>query len=598
MSQSNYRATGFIIFFCLLSLIIFFKLFLFTVIQYDNWADLAHSQVTRQVIVEPLRGRILSSDDQTVLAESEVNVSLAIDTFKIRSTKQDVQISKHLAEILDLPVELVLSNIHSKHCASWVKRDITPAEFQQIQQLQHSGRLPGVCIRREIKRKYPCHPLAATIIGFAIGQHEEGFEPLGTYSNLHGIEGLEYAYNTVLAGRQGRYEYLVNRYSAPDQNSVKILEPLQNGFDLRTTIDIRLQNIVHEELAKALLEEKAVSVMAVIVDPTDGSILASCSIQAASETEDFNSDLPVNCWLPEMRRHLPAFAVFEPGSIWKPIIMSIALENQLVVQDEMIPWNESVVCGTKRFHDWKSFPPELKLDEILIHSSNVGIIQVSQRLFANRSHQFISHEIKRMGFLRNIPVDYPVQPYGMLYPEMWGPISVGALAEGYEVGVTLIQMAAFYCAVANGGYLVDPHFGSAILNPSDGHVVRELNYKPDIRIMSDSTSTFIRKAMIQCVKKGTGKKANLDYLGCQVAGKTATAKLLVDGSYASGKYRASFAGFLPADNPQMVILVSIEDPGAGAYYGGAIAAPLFHKIAKRILLECFNDIPLMEVLGC
>lgn len=564
------------------------RLFQFSILEHDQWTDLVNAQIFREFRVEALRGRILSHDPSIILAESDAWVSIAADTHVIRTTHNDGRVARRLSTALNLPEEELLSKLHSSRNATWIKQNITPEEFAAVFKLQNHGLLPGIHFKREIKRSYPQHPHAASIVGFALGERETGFDPLGPYRNLHGIEGIESSYNRLLAGEMGVYIYRVNRFGTPELESFDEIKPIQRGNDLQISLDLGIQKIAQEEVTRAMIENKARAAMAIVMDPRDGAIRAAASVEYSQDLiddPDRFTKLPANCWPDYLRRNLVAASVFEPGSVWKPIVMAVALENHVVKTTDSVEWREPVVLGGKAFMDWKKFGPSLKLGEVLTYSSNVGIINVSKKIFAALTNKQIADEFKKMGFGRRAPVDFPCRPIGKLPYQYWGIISIGAVAEGYELQVSLAQLAGFYCSIANGGNRVVPHFGHALLDPESGNPVKQLNNDPLERSMSESTQTFIRSAMMDCIDHGTGRKASLTDLGIIAAGKTATAKLLVNGSYGANKYRASFAGFFPAENPQYVIAISVEDPHAKGYYGGVVAAPIFNAIGMRILTE-------------
>ncbi|MBN1354716.1 penicillin-binding protein 2 [bacterium] len=583
-----------------LSIIFIFRLFFYTVAQHGRWFQAAHVRLVRSMSLEATRGRILAVDGQTVLARSDIKVSVAVDTLRERSTGRDAQTARELAEILDLSTELVRSKLHSRFNAEWIKRDINPEEFNRILDLKGCGKLRSIRILREITREYPQHPVCASIVGFARGNLLEGWETLGPFTGFKGIEGLEASFNDLLEGRDGSFDYLINRFGAPEPDTITVRQPAQSGNDVVVTLDPAVQAVLRARLTDSLLEHRAGSVMGIIMDPMTGAILASDSVENMDPhlDPDYRLHTPINCWPPEARRNLPATSVFEPGSVWKPIMMAIALERNLAVPSEQIDWQPTIVFGRKIFKDWKTFPSRIGLDEVLVHSSNVGIIKISKRIFNSLSSRQIAAEIMKMGFYREVPRDYPVHPRGTLNHGNWGPVSVGAVAEGYELAVSLVQICAFYCSIANGGYRVEPHFGRSIVHHETGRLVRSLDTPVSTRILSPQTVRFISRALIDCIDHGTGRQAGLHEYGVAAAGKTATAKLLDEGSYASGKYRASFAGYFPADNPRYVIAVSVEDPGAGLYYGGSVAAPLFKSIAEGILKDIHGMDPVPEVPQC
>ena len=567
----------------------------FSIFQHNLLSRLAHDQVYRSINIESIRGSIYASDGQTLLADSKPMVSVAVDTFKVRDTKKDMPIALSLSEILKVPVEEILCRFHSCYSAEWIKRDISRKEFRELVKLQNKGLLPGIMLKREIQRVYPQFPSASSILGFTSGKIEKRQEHLGPYASIYGVEGLEAVYNEELSGTPGVFEYLISPHGAPQANSFRSICPAVSGCDLITSINLPLQNILQQEIKRVFIKHQSNSAMGVIMDPKDGAILACASIENTEELKDpwYQFLTPINCWTGEARRNLSTSAVFEPGSIWKPVIMSIALENNLVQPGMYLPWKNAIVCGSKAFQDWKTFNSTIRLDEILTYSSNVGIIQVSKKVFNALSSDEIATEIRRLGFSRRLPVDYPVQPSGILNSDGWGPISVGALAEGYEVSVSQIQLGAFYCAIANGGYKINPHFGRSLVNHTTHGEIKNLIPTESDRIISAETSEFVRQAMIECVDHGTGSKANIEKkYGIRAAGKTATAKMFVNGTYASGHYRPSFAGFFPAEDPRYVFILTVESPREGGYYGGQVAAPLFYSVASRILQEVWGLEPL------
>lgn len=574
-------------FMTLAALIMAIRLSQFSLFQSNDWKNRAQKRICRTMEIEPLRGRVLAEDGKTVMARSHVALSIAVDNTAIKGTNKECLIGKRLAEIAGVSPEEVISKIHSRHNAEWIVRDVDQQVTKHFFKVQLDGLLPGVHLKREIDREYPCHPQAASLLGFSTFSREPGFDTLGPFRHARGIEGLERSYNKELKGEFGQVAYQVNRFYAPEHDSYKTVKAVKNGYDLVTTVDLKIQNILRQELLDALELNAANTAMAMVMDPVTGAIIAAESVEDTPEHKDpeYRASKAVNCWPSEARRNLTHTSVFEPGSVWKPVMMAIALENNLVQEGDIIPWKPAVVMGGHAFKDWKNFNRDLLLKEVLIWSSNVGIIEVSRKMFNSLPPGQIYEQIRNMGFLRNLPVDYAVRPRGVLNPGNWSPITVGAVAEGYETGVTMSQLAAFYCAIANGGTIVHPHYGKHLLDPDTKQVARVLTPDVGYPIMSTETAGFIRNAMMECVDYGTGKKGNLKGFDVVAAGKTATAKLLVNGSYASGQYRASFCGFFPAENPAYVVVVSVENPTAGSYYGGQVAAPLFQNIAGRICAD-------------
>jgi len=493
------------------SVIMVLRLGQFSIVQSSDWKERAKKRICRTMKIEPCRGRIYADDGETILAESEIALSVAVDNCAVNSTNKECLIADRLADIVGKSPEDVISRIHSRHNAEWIERDVDRQIFKRFLKVQLDGLLPGVYVKREINRIYPEHPDAASLLGFVSFQREHGFDTLGPYRYAKGIEGIECAYDKELRGEFGECRYQVNRFYAPEHDSFETIKDVKNGLDLITTVDLHVQKILREELLKGLELNAANTAMAMIMDPWSGAIIAADSVEETEEhkNKEYRESNPVNCWPSEARRNLNHTSVFEPGSVWKPVMMSIALENNLVHPGEIIPWKPAVVMGGHAFRDWKNFNRDLQLKEVLIWSSNVGIIEVSRKMFNSLPDGQIYEQIQGMGFLRNLPVDFPVRPRGTLNPGRWGPITVGAVAEGYENGVTMSQLAAFYCAIANGGTIVHPHYGSQLKDPETGLIVKDLSPEIGYPIMAPETAEFVRVAMTECVDYGTGKKGNL-----------------------------------------------------------------------------------------
>jgi stage V sporulation protein D (sporulation-specific penicillin-binding protein) len=580
--------------FCGFAFVMVMRLAQFSIFEAEFWQKGVQSRIVRAMTIEPVRGKILAHDGQTVLAESSVSISLASDNLAVRSTNHECLIAHRIATITGRPTEQIISRIHSRHNAEWLAQDVDRDVFKGFVKAQLEGLTPGIHVKREITRSYPQHPHAASLVGFVSRERKPGFDTLGPFQNLFGVEGLEQVYDSRLAGSYGAVSYRVNRFNAPEHESFKTETPLKDGLDLVSTIDVDIQRIVREELLKVIEFNQADTAMAVVLDPWTGAILASESVEnkVVSFDSEYRTSTALNNWPVDARRNLSLIAAFEPGSTWKPVIMALALENNLVKTDEIIPWKKSVTLGRHTFKDWKDFDGDLRVIDILKWSSNTGIINLSKRLFENLSHEELHAQIVGLGFQRPLPLDYTVRPEGILNPARWGPISIGALAEGYETGVTLMQMAAFYSAIANGGYIVFPHFGKKLLDPYTGETVQELTPQITYPLMSSETVEFLKKSLTACVEKGTGRHACLRDYRINAAGKTGTAVMVKDGVYSRGHYRASFFGFFPAENPHYVILVVLENPETEQFHGGQIAAPVFKGIAGRICSDVYGILPM------
>ena len=323
----------------------------FSLCQSSDWKERAIKRISRTMEVEPKRGRIIAGDERTVLAESRVALSIASDNRAVQGTGKECMIARRMAEILSEPVESVISRIHSRHNAVWLVRDIDRTVLKHFLKVQLDGFLPGIHVKREVQRVYPEHPHAASLVGFVTQQREPGFDTLGPFRHQSGIEGLEKAYDRELRGSFGLASYRINRFYAPEHDSFKTVEKVKDGLDLVTSIDVDLQRIVREELLKGLELNQADTAMAIVMDPWTGAILASESVENTEEHKslEYRTVNPMNCWPAEARRNQSLISTFEPGSIWKPVMMAIALENGLAQPSDIIQWKNAVVLGGHAF---------------------------------------------------------------------------------------------------------------------------------------------------------------------------------------------------------------------------------------------------------
>ena len=432
----------------------------------------------------------------------------------------------------------------------WIARRVTPEQSEKLLAVK----LAGVHTRKEPKRFYPNGSLAAHVLGF-VGLDNAGHA------------GIEEFYNQKISGEPGKlFLETDSRRRAYESFEVQA----KPGQTVILTLDQMVQYRAEQALAIAVEQSRAKSGTAIALDPRTGEILAL----ANAPTFDPNNPGAAK---PETRINQALEYVYEPGSTFKIVAYSAAIDRGLVKPDDKIDCQMgSITVAGRLIHDHHAFGL-LTVAEALAKSSNVGAIKLGIKVGDSSMYDFI----KRYGFGARTGVELPNETAGLVRQlKKWQPSSIGSIAMGQEIGVTPLQMAAAYATVANGGVRVAPHLVREIRN-SAGAIV----YRPNPeqrRVISAETANQLRGMLEGVTLRGTAKKAQLN--GYTAAGKTGTAQKIDPRThtYSKTKYVASFVGFAPVENPAVVIIVVIDEP-AGSYHGGEVAAPVFREIAEQIL---------------
>ena len=491
------------------------------------------AQVEQSAEWEPLpapRGRIMDRRGRVLAApDTRYQAFLAVDELRLDRGAA--------VEAIDAIVPVASERRRALAAAdggwSLIASDVSDEERVRMQRtIGH-----GIHFESRSARDYP-RSMGRRLIG-AVGADGRG----GT--------GLEAALEDWLAGRPGEAEVRLdghrNAYRPPGG---QVIEPVP-GHDVVLTIDAELQRIAENELARALTNTGAGGGDMVLLNPRTGEILA-----LASERADGAAD------------QISALAdPYEPGSTAKPFLLASLLSEGLVDLDEIIDVEGGELrIGSRRITDVHGYDT-LRVREVISKSSNVGAAKLSGRLSPAVQHRYL----RDFGFGMRTQLGYLAESPGRLSrPESWTSLSPASLAMGYEMSATSLQLAAAYGAIANGGILMKPTLVREVREAS-GRVVQRFDPEPVRRVVPERVADEVRGVLEEVVRDGTGTLAGMARFA--VAGKTGTARLAVDGSYALGRYRASFVGFAPADDPRIVILTRLEDPRGGVYYGGAIAAP-------------------------
>lgn len=488
-------------------------------------------------------------------------------------------VAARLAPILDQPKRTLLSKLLRKKTFVYIQRHLAPAKADAIRAMG----LMGVAFQPESRRYYPQGSLAAQIIGF---------------TNIDGVGqlGIEQTYNKQLAGvagelvaprdAHGRLLLLRENYS-----QVPV-----NGATLQLSIDINIQHIVEDALAKGVQMAHPKTAYAVVVDPTTGEILA----MAGTPTFDPNHilpekfmDRPASEFTPADRAELRAYLeeqqdarkvhpvedVYEPGSTMKIFTVATALEERKVHLGELIN------CEEGRWKYNPKVPPItdthrhglLTPEQILWYSSNIGAAKIGIRVDPTIRYQFL----RKFGFGELTGLNIPGESAGrLLPPDQWTLPTAYTMSYGYGLSVTPLQILMAGCAIANGGKLMRPILVERIYNDR-GVLLKEVKPKVRDQVISEETASLMKEILKGVITEGTGKLAQLDN-GVVAFGKTGTSRKLINGKYDPKRHYASFMGFFPADKPKYGVLVMLDDP-TGNLEGGDVAAPLFKMIGDQIL---------------
>ncbi len=488
------------------------------------------------------RGSILLAGGTADLATDQ----LAVDVSASPKVVTDPEaVAAQLGPILKRDPNVIANTLSEGGGYALIARAVPPPAADRARALG----LPGIYFTDTYKRFLPGRYLASQVAGLTGDVHE-------------GISGLEKQYDTTLTGTPGRRVEVRDLFGRP----IQVLSDREAvaGEDVEITIDPEIQAQAETTLIGARETYGARSAMAIVMNPRNGSILAMATVPRLNP----NDRRSLN---PELERNRPVVDGFEPGSTFKIVPMTAALEEGKVTPRTVfsLPASPLVVDfddGPFTLRDAEEHGPEtLTATEILEKSSNIGISQISLRVGKERLHAWM----KRFGFGSPSGIDFPGETAGYLPPEdKWFGTGIYTFPIGQGVTVNMVQLARAYAAIANGGYLVQPH-----LNRNVGAQRR--------RIMHTATARKVDRMLRKVVsERGTGDLAKVnDY---DVAGKTGTAEKIDEttGRYSTTRYSASFVGYAPADNPQLLVAVVVDEPSGGSYYGGDVAAPAFAELMQ------------------
>lgn len=519
-----------------------------SVLDHQMWTSRAFEQQEKMIEIQGPRGRILSSDGY-VLATSTRRWAIQVDQ---RHLEYPELFAAAAAPLLGETTNNILSRLKNGPRYLWLAKGLSSETAQSIRALERGA----MVIVRHWERVYPLGRTAAPVVGF-VGQEE---------LRLEGRAGLESYYEALLVGEADRFLLIKDAHGRKLQ--LERVHSGRAGYDLELTLDARLQHAAETHLLAAMESAGSERGSVVVLEAHSGNLLALASAPFScrpSTGVDYDSE----SWC--LR---PVQSAIEPGSTIKPFIAAAGLASGVVQPGESFDCTERGIRVGRTWIRDHADPDIYSLDEVIVHSSNTGVIEVAQRL----DEDFLWRALNGLGFGRLPELGFPSEAPGLLWPvKNWSSMSRSGLALGQEMTASPLQLALAYASVANGGWLPEPRLVDRMRGRADSTGDRA---HPRTQVMDRRLADRIASMLEQVVVEGTGTMAQVP--GYRAAGKTGTAQMVVDGTFDDSHHTAWFAGFLPLPDPRWVIVVAIENPTKD-FWASSVAAPVFAEVAKSTI---------------
>lgn len=526
---------------------------------YMQKADELHQ---RERKIKAKRGRILDRNG-TVLAANEVVCTVSVIHSQIEDEEKVIKV---LAGELDMDVKEVTKKVKKVSSMEYIKTNVAKDTGDEIRKYN----LAGVKVDEDYKRVYPYDELASKVLGF-------------TGADNQGILGLEAKYDTYLAGTNGQILTLSDAGGIEIKGSREDRVLPVDGQDLYTTLDVNIQKYATQLAWETMVKKEAKQVSIIVMRPDNGEILAMANVPEYNlnspyelnyepdeeEAQKDKMDLLNNMW-----RNFCINDTYEPGSIFKTVTATAALETGVVGLNDSFTCSGATVVSDRRIRCHKTTGHGTQdFTHTVYNSCNPAFVEWGRRVGTDNMYLYMG----KLGLLTKTGIDLSGEAGTIIHKqENVGAVELATMSFGQSFQITPVQMLRAVSAIVNGGRLVTPHFG-LYTSSSDGSVVNEFAYSTQDEAISSQTSETMKKILEGVVSEGGGTKAYID--GYSIGGKTATSQKLPRGS---GKYISSFIGFAPADNPQVIAMCLIDEP-KGVYYGGTIAAPVVKTLYENIL---------------
>lgn len=519
--------------------------------------DKATESWLRDIVFQAERGDILDRNGDVLTK----NISAPSVIVIPRQLEDKLLVAESLADILDMPLDKAEEYVNKN--ASSVRihpegRKINKTQEQALQKLNFTG----VYLAKDSLRYYPHGDFLSHVLGF-------------TGIDNQGLMGLEMEYDDKLQGENGSLSYFSDAKGKQIVDSSNVYKAPKDGLHLQTTIDAKVQAIIERELTNAELKYNPDGIMAIALDPSTGGILGMAS-RPSFHPDRYNEVEPHI-----FDRNLPIWSTFEPGSTFKIVTLAAALEEKTIdLENDQFYDKGHIKVGGAKLRCWKAGGHGSQtMLEVAENSCNPGFVQIGQTLGKEKLFSYID----KFGFGKKTGIDLQGEGSGILFKkDQVGPVELATTSFGQGVSVTPIQQVMALAAIVNGGNLYEPSIAKGWIDPSTREMVEE--YEPVLKekVISEATSEQMRGALESVVAKGTGRPAYVD--GYRVGGKTGTAqKVGPDGKYMENNHVVSFIGFAPADDPEIIVYVAIDNPKDTIQFGGLVTGPIVGRIIEDSL---------------
>ena len=517
------------------------------VFQHADLVKRAESQQQRTFPAPAKRGDILDRNGRLLATSVDADSIYAVPS---GIGDHDATVDRLCVALADCTAKerQALLDRFSEKKWSWVRRQVSPEMASRVKALN----LEGIGFVPESTRKYPNRELAAHVLGW-----------VGVDNN--GLSGIESAYDSQIRGKDGK---ILVATDAKRHAFDRMERPPTPGSSIELTIDEYLQHVAERELHAGVLENHAAGGSAIIMNPHTGEILAMAN-EPTFNPNDYRSADDVE------RRNRAVQDLYEPGSTFKLVTASAAVENRVIPLDAMVETSPGYIkVGANIIHDTENHGT-LSFSDVIADSSNVGAAKIGLKVGAERLVDYV----RRFGFGHSASPDFLSESPGIVWAaDKLGESALAHVSIGYQVAVTPLQMISAVSSIANGGTYMEPRVVRAVYRDGRRYVVTPKALRQSITPDTAATLTSIMEGVVD---HGTATAAQIK--GFTIAGKTGTAAKLVNHRYSSSEYNASFVAFLPSRNPVVAIIVVIDSPHGKGYYGGVVSAPIFKRIAEATL---------------
>jgi len=543
-----------LILFTLVFGVIGLRLFYWQVVKAAQLSELGASQYGNAIKIEPVRGEIETSDGFPIAA-NKISYLLYADPQEV---KNKGEVASYLSQSLDIDEASISAQLSQDLLWVPIAHGVTPDDKSKIEKQN----ILGVGFTEQSERYYPEASMAANLLGF-VGKDENG--------NSTGYFGLEGYYDRLLKGKEGSAVEIHDAVGRPILARVNNKDSFgQDGSTLVLNINRSFQFLAEQKLKEGIEKYGASGGMIGIMDPHTGAILAMANYPSfdPAKYQDFDQDVFKNTLISDL---------YEPGSTFKPLVMSAAFNEKLLTPESRCPiCIGPVSVGGYDLHTWddKYFPNSTML-QVIQHSDNTGMVYVAQKLGLDRMLEYLNKY--GIGKITGIDLEGETAPEIMSKSD-WYSVDLATTGFGQGINVTPIELMTAFASIANGGKMMQPEVASSV-KTADGRVTK-IQPKELGQPMSETTAKVMTEVLVNAVNKGEASFARLK--GYRIAGKTGTASIPVAGHYDPTQTIASFIGFAPADDPKYVMFVILNRPTA-AIYGAETAAPIFFNISKDLL---------------